>query len=284
MGKEGGFGMNTLALDDLLRRALIEDIGFGDISSESIFTAEDQSRGYLIGKENLVLAGIEVFSRVFALLDASVKVTPCHSDGTFIWENEKIAVVEGSTRALLAGERVGLNLLQRMSGIATHTRRYVDAVKDFSTVIVDTRKTTPGLRMLEKYAVTVGGGQNHRFGLDSMVLIKDNHIKAAGGILPAVQRVRNHGHYYRKIEVEVEDLHQVREALTSNADIIMLDNMALPMIEKAMKMIDGKALVEVSGNVNLAKVAELAATGIDIISSGELTHSIKAADISMKLE
>ncbi|MDQ1280765.1 MAG: hypothetical protein QG670_2028 [Thermoproteota archaeon] len=276
--------MNKLALDDLLRMALTEDIGFGDITSESIFTEEHISQGYLIGKESLVLAGMEVFSRVFALLDDSVKIKPCYTDGTFIREKERIAIVEGPTRALLAGERVGLNLLQHMSGIATHTRRYVDAVKEFSTVIVDTRKTTPGLRMLEKYAVAVGGGQNHRYGLDSMVLIKDNHIQAAGGILPAVQRVRNHGSYYRKIEVEVEDLQQVEEALAADVDIIMLDNMRLPMIEQAVKVINGKTLVEVSGNVNLDRVADLAATGVDIISSGELTHSVKAADISMKLE
>lgn len=276
--------MNKLALDELLRRSLLEDIGFGDITSEAIFTEDHVSKGYLIAKENLVLAGIGVFYRSFALLDDRVQIIPCYTDGNFIQKGEKIAKIEGPTRAVLSGERVGLNLLQRMSGIATHTRRYVESIKEFSAIIVDTRKTTPGLRMLEKYAVSVGGGQNHRFGLDSMVLIKDNHIRAAGGILPAVQRVYSKGSCFRKIEVEVEDLLQVEEALAANVDIIMLDNMELTMIEQAMKIINGKTLVEVSGNVSLERVVELAATGVDIISSGELTHSVKAADISMKLE
>ncbi len=275
--------MNKLALDDLLRRSLLEDIGFGDITSEAIFPEDHISQGFLLAKQNLILAGMQVFAQVFALLDSQIQINPCHADGTAVPAGEKIASLAGNTRSLLAGERVALNLLQRMSGIATHTRRYVEAVKDFPAVIVDTRKTTPGLRMLEKYAVTVGGGKNHRYGLDSMVLIKDNHIQAAGGIAIAVQRVRSQGAFFRKIEVEVEDLQQVEEALSVGADIIMLDNMHIRMIEQAVKMVDGKALVEVSGNVVLERIAELAAAGVDIISSGELTHSVKTADISMKL-
>lgn len=275
--------MNKLALDDLLHRALLEDIGFGDITSEAIFTERHTSQGFLLAKQNLVLAGMEVFSRVFALLDDQIQVSPYYTDGTLVPAGEKIASMTGKTRSLLAGERVALNLLQRMSGIATHTRCYVEALKGFSTIIVDTRKTTPGLRMLEKYAVTVGGGKNHRYGLDSMVLIKDNHIQAAGGITTAVQLVRSQGACFRKIEVEVGNLLQVQEALSVGADIIMLDNMHINMVEQAVKMIAGKALIEVSGNVVLARVAQLAAAGVDIISSGELTHSVKTADISMRL-
>lgn len=275
--------MNKLALDDLLRRSLLEDIGFGDITSEAIFPEDHISKGFLLAKQNLILAGMQVFAQVFALLDSQIQINPYYADGTAVPRGEKIASMAGNTRSLLAGERVALNLLQRMSGIATHTRRYVEAVNDFPAVIVDTRKTTPGLRMLEKYAVTVGGGKNHRYGLDSMVLIKDNHIQAAGGISTAVQRVRSQGASFRKIEVEVEDLKQVQEALAVGVDIIMLDNMHIQMIEQAVKMIDGKALVEVSGNVVLERVSELAAAGVNIISSGELTHSVKTADISMRL-
>lgn len=275
--------MNKLALDDLLRRSLLEDIGFGDITSEAIFADDTISQGFLIAKQNLVLAGIEVFAQVFALLDQQIQISPYYTDGSLVSAGEKIASLAGNTRSLLAGERVALNLLQRMSGIATHTRRYVEAVNDFSAIIVDTRKTTPGLRMLEKYAVTVGGGKNHRYGLDSMILIKDNHIQAAGSISTAVQRVRSQGACFRKIEVEVENLLQVQEALSAGVDIIMLDNMPILMIEQAVKMIDRKALVEVSGNVILERIAQLAAAGVDIISSGELTHSVKTADISMRL-
>ena len=275
--------MNKLALDDLLHRSLLEDIGFGDITSEAIFSEHHTSQGFLLAKQNLVLAGMEVFSRVFTLLDDQIQISPYFTDGVLVPAGEKIASMTGNTRSLLAGERVALNLLQRMSGIATQTRRYVDALNGFSTIIVDTRKTTPGLRMLEKYAVTVGGGKNHRYGLDSMVLIKDNHIQAAGGITAAVQLVRNQGACFRKIEVETENLLQVQEALSVGADIIMLDNMHINVIKQAVKMIDRKALIEVSGNVVLARVVELAAAGVDIISSGELTHSVKTADISMRL-
>jgi nicotinate-nucleotide pyrophosphorylase (carboxylating) len=275
--------MNKLALDDLLQRALVEDIGFGDITSEAIFAENHRSQGFLLAKQELVLAGMEVFARVFALLDHEIQISPHYTDGTLVPAGEKIASMAGSTRSLLSGERVALNLLQRMSGIATHTRRYVEAVNGFSTIIVDTRKTTPGLRMLEKYAVTAGGGKNHRYGLDFMVLIKDNHIQAAGGISTAVRRVRSQGACFRKIEVEVENLLQVQEALAVGVDIIMLDNMPIQMVEEAVQMIDRKALVEVSGNVILERIAQLAAAGVDIISSGELTHSVRAADISMRL-
>jgi nicotinate-nucleotide pyrophosphorylase (carboxylating) len=276
--------MNTLALDRILRQALTEDIGHGDITSEAIFTAAHQSAGCLIAKQDLVLAGREVFARVFSLLDGNIEVTFRNADGDRIDKGRKFAVLRGPTRSLLTGERVALNFLQRLTGIATETARCVEACGGHPAVIVDTRKTTPGLRMLEKYAVTVGGGKNHRFGLDSMVLIKDNHIKAAGGIAAAVQKVRSRVSPFVKIEVEVEEIGQVHEALAAGVDVIMLDNMPLPAIEEAVRAIGRRALVEVSGNITLEKIAALAASGVDIISSGALTHSVKAADISMRLE
>ncbi|MDF2500073.1 MAG: nadC [Anaerosporomusa subterranea] len=276
--------MNKLALDQLLRQALIEDIGQGDITSEAIFYESHESKGYLIAKKDMVLAGLEVFARVFSLLDENVKVTLHHVDGDRVKSGQKFAHIQGPTRSLLSGERVALNFLQRLTGIATETSRYVEACGDSGTIIVDTRKTTPGLRMLEKYAVTVGGGKNHRYGLDSMVLIKDNHIKAAGGILRAVQKVRDHISPFIKIEVEVEEMQQVHDALTAGVNVIMLDNMSLPMIEEAIRVINHQALVEVSGNITGERIAGLASRGVNIISSGALTHSVKAADISMRLE
>lgn len=276
--------MNKLALDELLRQALLEDIGSGDITSEAIFAEDHRANGFLIAKGDMVLAGQEVFSRAFTLLDKRVKVVFHFADGNKVLAGQKLAHVYGPTRAVLAAERVALNFLQRLTGIATQTSRFVEACGRHETIIVDTRKTTPGLRMLEKYAVTVGGGKNHRYGLDSMVMIKDNHSKAAGSISAAVQKVRSRISPFIKIEVEVETMAQVQEALTAGVDIIMLDNMQLAMIKESVKVIAGQALIEVSGNVTLEKIAALAATGVDIISSGALTHSVKAADISLKLE
>ncbi|MDU4961015.1 MAG: carboxylating nicotinate-nucleotide diphosphorylase [Sporomusaceae bacterium] len=276
--------MNTLALDRILRQALIEDIGQGDITSEAIFTTADQAKGCLIAKQELILAGTEVVTRLFALLDTQVKVRFFQSDGDRIEKGCKFASLQGPTRSLLAGERVALNFLQRLSGIATATNRYVSACGQSRTIIVDTRKTTPGLRMLEKYAVTAGGGRNHRYGLDSLVLIKDNHIKAAGGIAAAVTRVRTRIAPLIKIEVEVESIEQAAEALSAGVDVIMLDNMSLTAVEAAVRLINRRALVEVSGNITEEKIAALAAIGVDIISSGALTHSAAAADISLRLE
>lgn len=276
--------MNRLALDDLLRLALIEDIGQGDVTSEAIFSVDHESVGYLIAKQELILAGAEVFTRVFFLLDEKMQVTFYKADGDYVEKGRKFARIQGCTRSLLAGERVALNFLQHLSGIATETNRYVKACGESGTIIVDTRKTTPGLRMLEKYAVMVGGGRNHRYGLNSMVLIKDNHIRAAGGIAAAVKQVRGRLSPFMKIEVEAEEIGQVREALNAGVDVIMLDNMPLPMVEEAVRLIKGQALVEVSGNITEARIAELASLGVDIISSGALTHSVKAADISMKIE
>lgn len=276
--------MNKLALDELLRRFLQEDLGFGDLTSEAIFDEDHLSRGYLLAKEPFVLAGMEVFARTFAVLDGAVRVTAQRRDGARLEAGEKFAFLEGPTRSILGGERVALNLLQRLSGIATAASRYAAAAAGTQARVVDTRKTTPGLRMLEKYAVTVGGASNHRYGLDSMVMIKDNHLQAAGGIAPAVERVRAKVSPFIKIEVEVESLAQVREALAARVDVIMLDNMPLTLVAEAVQLIDRRALVEVSGNVTLDKVAPLAATGVDIISTGALTHSVQAADISLRLD
>lgn len=276
--------MNKLVLDDILKHALKEDIGFGDVTSEAIFAEDHISQGYLMAKQDLVLAGMEVFKRTFALFDERVKVMPHFMDGEKINTGKEFASLEGPTRSLLTGERVALNFLQHMSGIATQTRDFVEAAGDSKTIIVDTRKTTPGLRMLEKYAVTVGGGKSHRYGLDAMAMLKDNHIQAAGGILPAVQMLRSRLSPYFKIEVEVENLVQLQDALAARVDIIMLDNMSLDTIKEAVKLINGQTLVEVSGNVTLERVGQLAGAGVDIISSGALTHSVKAADISMRLK
>ena len=276
--------MNLLALDDLLRRALNEDLGQGDVTSEAIFSPDHSSRGFLLAKQEFMLAGGEVFARVFELLDARVGVNFSRRDGEAVKQGERFADLAGPTRSILSGERIALNFLQHLSGIATEARRYVESCGDSGAMIVDTRKTTPGLRMLEKYAVTVGGGQNHRFGLNSMILIKDNHIRAAGGISPAVRLVRAKSSPFLKIEVETEDLLQVREALAAGVDVIMLDNMPTERIAEAVRVINGQALVEVSGKVTYEQIETLAGLGVDIISSGALTHSVKAVDISLKFE
>jgi len=275
--------VNNIIIDELIKLALKEDIGFGDATGEAIFDEADVSEGILLAKEDFVIAGVDVFSRVFQIIDRRVSVTLAVRDGDGVKQGEKLAILEGPTKSILAGERVALNYLQHLSGVATKTKCFVEAAKGQRAVVVDTRKTTPGLRMLEKYAVKVGGGQNHRFGLDSMILIKDNHIKAAGGIRNAVAKVKKGVSPFLKIEVEVESLEGVREALAANVDIIMLDNMLLGEIKSAVSIINGKVLVEVSGNVTLERIGELAAAGVDIISSGALTHSVKAADISLRL-
>jgi nicotinate-nucleotide pyrophosphorylase (carboxylating) len=231
-----------------------------------------------------VLAGIQVAARVFHLLDPQTIFTPRFQDGDSPVKGDVLAEITGDATFLLQGERVALNLLQRMSGIATLTARYTEAVQGTKARIVDTRKTTPGLRQLEKYAVRVGGGRNHRTGLYDGVLIKENHISAAGGITVAVERARAFIPHTLRIEVETETIDQVAEALNAGADIIMLDNMDLETMRRAVALVAGKALLEASGGVNLATVGEIAATGVDIISVGALTHSARAMDISMLLE
>ncbi len=271
-------------LDRIIENALLEDIHTGDITTLAVLPEKREVHGRLKAKEAMLLAGIEVAARVFSLLDQKIRFTPHFADGQQLKSGAVIADLEGDAASLLQGERVALNLLQRMCGVATLTARYVHAVQGTRARVVDTRKTTPGLRLLEKYAVRIGGGINHRTGLYDGVLIKENHIAAAGGITAAILRARAYIPHTLRVEVEVETLEQVREALAAGADIIMLDNMGVPAMGEAVALIAGKALVEASGGVNLESIREIAETGVDIISVGALTHSARAMDISMLLE
>lgn len=269
---------------NLIQVAIEEDIGRGDVTTEATITEYVLSRARLITKQEMVLAGIDVFAEVYTVLDNSVHIWPHYKDGDLLSAGTLIADLEGSARSLLTGERVALNFLQRLSGIATLTRRYVDAVRGYDVTIVDTRKTTAGWRVLEKYAVRVGGGKNHRHDLGDGVLIKDNHIVAAGGIKQAVEMARRHSHHLLKIEVEVETLDQVQEALQAGAEVIMLDNMSLAMLAEGVKVIAGRAVVEASGGVSLESVVDVARTGVDLISVGRLTHSAPSADIHVEFD
>lgn len=229
------------------------------------------------------MAGNEIAQYVFQYLNPQIKYVECKKDGETLEFGDVIAKIEGDAQTILSGERLALNLLQRLSGIATKTKEFADCIKGYSAKIADTRKTTPGLRLLEKYAVTVGGGRNHRFGLYDAVMIKDNHIKVAGGILEAINKVRQSIPHTVKIEVEVESLEQVELALIGKADIIMLDNMSTELMLQAVEMIKGQALVEASGGVNLLTIENIAKTGVDIISVGAITHSVMALDISLDI-
>ena len=271
------------SLKELIEKALAEDLGSGDVTSEATIPAESTSEAVMLAKQHLVLAGIEVSREVFLHLDPTIQFTPFAKDGDIIHAGTELARLSGNTRALLAGERVALNLLQHMSGIATLTAKYVEKLKGLKAVVLDTRKTLPGLRHLEKNAVRIGGGKNHRMGLYDMILIKDNHIKAAGSITKAVASARSKTGALR-IEVETKTLDEVREALAAKPDIIMLDNMPIDVMREAVKLIAGRALVEASGNVTLETVRRIAETGVDFVSSGSLTHSAPAADISMKIK
>lgn len=276
--------MNWKQIDTIIQNALAEDIGPGDLTTELTIEAGYQSTARLIAKADGIVAGLPAFSRVFALLDPAVGIKMNASDGDSVAKGSVLATLSGPTHAILSGERVALNLLQRLSGIATTTRSCVDAMNSDHTRLVDTRKTTPGLRMLEKYAVRMGGGTNHRYNLADCVLIKDNHIRAAGGIAPAVARARAGIGHTVKIEVEVETLDQLVEALDAGADIVMLDNMDAPTMTKAVEMVNGKAITEASGNIDLSNIKETALTGVDVISMGALTHSAPALDISLKFD
>lgn len=276
--------MNQVLLDEMLRAFLAEDIGFGDVTSAAIFSSQDYGSGRLWAKEDFCLAGMDVFFRVFQLMEPDVRITVRRQDGERICQGECFAAFDGSVRTLLAGERVALNLLQRLSGIATQTAHYVAAASGTRAKIVDTRKTTPGLRLLEKYAVTVGGGGNHRLRLDSMALIKDNHIAAAGGIAAAVARVRQQAGPYLQVEVEAESTNQVKEALQAGADVILLDNMSDEVVAEAVRIVARRCCLEASGNMDLERVRIVSRLGVDVISVGALTHSVRAVDISMRLD
>lgn len=274
--------LNRFELDDIIKTALKEDIALGDITTDSLIDPSSTSSAVYIAKDDGIIAGLFVAERVFKIIDEDIEFVKKVNDGERVKKGDIIAQIKGSTSALLKAERTSLNYLQHLSGIATKTGMFVEKLKGLKTKVVDTRKTTPGLRALEKYAVKMGGGTNHRFCLSDGVLIKDNHIKAAGGVKKAIEKVRANIPHTIKIEVETETIEQVKEALDAKADIIMLDNMSLDQMKEAVVLIDGKATVEASGNVNLNSIREIAETGVDIISVGELTHTVKAFDISMR--
>jgi nicotinate-nucleotide pyrophosphorylase (carboxylating) len=273
-----------IGLDRIIENALLEDIHTGDITTLAVVPGCRKIQARILAKEPMVLCGVSIAARVFHFLDHGIDFKSNKTDGSLLATGDIIADIKGNASPLLQGERVALNLLQRMCGIATSTSQFVEAVKGTNAQVVDTRKTTPGLRQLEKYAVRTGGGRNHRTGLYDGVLIKENHIAAAGGISLAVQRAREYIPHTMKIEIETETLLQVREAIDAGADIIMLDNMDTKTMRTAVNLIAGRALVEASGGVNLDTIREIAETGVDLISVGALTHSARAMDISMLME
>lgn len=278
--------MNNITMklnaDDLILNALKEDITSEDISTNSVMRHYQLGEVDLICKEDGVIAGLEVFKRVFEILDADTKVEFTVKDGDKVKNGQKLGVVRGDIRVLLSGERTALNYLQRMSGIATYTRTVADMLEGTNTKLLDTRKTTPGMRVFEKYAVKVGGGYNHRFNLSDGILLKDNHIGAAGGVKEAVAMAKEYAPFVRKIEIEVENLEMLKEALEAGADIIMLDNMSVEDMIKAVELCKGKAETECSGNVTKENVAKLTRIGVNYISSGALTHSSPILDLSLK--
>ena len=266
----------------MIKYAIEEDIGHGDITSSLIIPEEGESRALYIAKGDFVLAGFPFAREVFTLLDQKTVFTTFFAEGAKVMRGDVLGEVSGRTRVLLAGERVSLNILQRLSGIATLTRSYVDAVMGTGARIIDTRKTTPCLRFMEKYAVRTGGGVNHRFGLYDGILIKDNHIEAVGSIAKAISMAKA-VHHLAKIEVEVENLSDLREAVEAGADVIMLDNMSVNDMKEAVEIVKKRVPLEASGNVSIGNVKEIAASGVDLISIGALTHSVTAADISLKI-
>lgn len=270
-------------LDKQLETWLAEDIGSGDITTMAIVGPEQTAHAIIHAKDTGILAGVEVARRVFQLLDPDIHFTACLADGAKLNKTSVIAEIDGRARTLLSGERLALNLLQHMSGVATRTAKLAAIAAPYGAKLVDTRKTTPGLRLLDKYAVKVGGGANHRLGLYDAMLIKDNHIQVAGGIRQALDRAHAYASHMTKIEIEVEDLAGVQEALDGGADVIMLDNMPPALMAQAVKLIDHRAIVEASGGIDETTLAAAAQSGVDIISVGALTHSVKALDISMDI-
>ncbi|MBQ3612185.1 MAG: carboxylating nicotinate-nucleotide diphosphorylase [Firmicutes bacterium] len=271
-----------LNVDPLILSALREDITSEDVSANSVMRDIQMGEADLICKEDGIICGLQVFERVFKLLDEESSVEFFVKDGDQVSKGQLMAKLRGDVRVLLCGERTALNYLQRMSGVATYTRSMAQLLEGTKTKLVDTRKTTPNNRIFEKYAVKVGGGHNHRYNLSDGVMLKDNHIGAAGGVKKAVEMARGYSSFVRKIEVEVENLDMVREAVEAGADIIMLDNMTHDQMKEAIEYIDGRAEIEVSGNVTRENIASLADLGVDIISSGALTHSAPILDISLK--
>ncbi|MGP1442132.1 MAG: carboxylating nicotinate-nucleotide diphosphorylase [Anaerovoracaceae bacterium] len=271
-----------LNADDLILQALKEDIPFGDISADAVLPQAVKGSVDLISKQSGVIAGLKVFARVFELIDDDIDIEFMVTDGDFVCSGQRLAVLKGDLNSLLSGERTALNYLQHMSGIATYTRSLANLLEGSNIKLLDTRKTTPCNRIFEKYAVRIGGGYNHRFSLSDGVMLKDNHIAAAGGIKKAVEMAKSAAPFVRKIEVEVETLDMVKEAIEAEADIIMLDNMDYETMKEALQIIDGKAETECSGNITAENIAQLADLGVNYISSGAITHSAPILDISMK--
>ncbi|MCX5840814.1 MAG: carboxylating nicotinate-nucleotide diphosphorylase [Deltaproteobacteria bacterium] len=265
----------------IIRRALAEDVGSGDITTLAVLTGREAGTAQAVAKSAMVVAGLDVFEKTFHFFDPDIRFTACLPDGQKASRGEVLAEVSGKLQNILTAERVALNFFQRMCGIATTTRQYVEAVGGLHAKILDTRKTVPGLRILDKYAVRVGGGFNHRFALYDGILIKDNHLALAGGISTALARVREKIPHTLKVEVEVKNLGEVEEALGAGADVILLDNMTIPAMKAAVDLIGGRVPVEASGNVTLANVRQIAEVGVNFISVGALTHSVTAADISL---
>lgn len=271
-----------LNMDNLILMALREDISSEDITTNSVMREAKLGTVKLICKQDGVIAGLDVFQRTFELLDEKTQVKRYFKDGDEVKKGDHLADVTGDIRVLLSGERVALNYLQRMSGIATYTRNVVKLLGDSKVRLLDTRKTTPNMRIFEKYAVKMGGGYNHRYNLSDGILLKDNHIDAAGGVKEAIKMAKDYAPFVRKIEVEVENLDMLREALDAGADIIMLDNMTPEMMKEAVKIVDGRAKTECSGNITKENIEKVIDTGVDYISSGALTHSAPILDISLK--
>jgi nicotinate-nucleotide pyrophosphorylase (carboxylating) len=274
-------GLDWSKLEPIIENALREDIDEGDITTNQLFPADRKCRAIIMVKEDGVVAGLPIAGKVFMKLDRNILWSEKKRDGQTVKSKDILAEIEGSARAILTGERTALNFLQRLSGIATLTSKFVKAVEGIPVKILDTRKTAPGLRIMDKYAVSVGGGFNHRFGLYDGVLIKDNHIKLAGGITNAVRLIRQNAKTESKIEVETSTLEEVKEALTVGVDWIMLDNMSIELMKEAVRMINHKALTEASGGVTLKNIRSIAETGVDFISIGSLTHSPSALDVGM---
>ena len=273
----------NIQIEKIIEQALVEDIGTGDITTHSIIHPSLHAHGIIKTSENGIIAGLNIASLVFKKLDSKIDFQCKVNEGQEVSIGEILVKIHGPAQAILKGERIALNFLQRMSGIATMTSQYCHEVKDYPIRIVDTRKTTPGLRILEKYAVRIGGASNHRFGLYDAILIKDNHIALAGGVKPAIQLAKKNASHTVKIEIEVENLSQLKEVLEESVDIIMLDNMDLTTMRKAVEMSRGKVLLEASGGITLKTVRAIAQTGINLISVGSLTHSVKSLDISMEI-
>ncbi len=273
--------MNIL-YDEIIQRALLENIGTSDITTMSVVDKELECKGNFIAKEDGVICGMNVVKRLYELLDNKIKIDVFYDDKSFVKKGDIIASISGKAAPALIGERIALNFLQHLSAIATKTQKCVKAIEGTGAKITDTRKTTPGLLVLEKYAVKTGGGMNHRYNLSDGILIKDNHIKAAGGVKKAISKARQNAPHTLKIEVEVENMDMLEEALEGKADIIMLDNMNLDEMKKAVDIVGGRALVEASGNMGEKDLKKVAETGVDFISVGALTHSVKAMDISLR--